>query len=63
MEWCIASILFVSQDFHLLFQRKSEELLAVLESLILEFLTYTMIYDIEKSTIETCLEQEYIYNT
>ena len=51
-------MLFVFQHFHLLLRRKSKELFALLESLVRDFFAYSVVYNVEKSTIQTCLKQE-----
>lgn len=53
----VSPVLFIPESLHLLVVRKREELLALRKNLVHEFLAYSMIDNVEKTGIQTCLKQ------
>lgn len=53
----VSPVFFIPENLHLLLVRKREEFLALCKNLFHEFLAYSMIDNVEKTGIQTCLKQ------
>ena len=52
----VSPVFFIPENLHLLLVRKREEFLALCKNLFHEFLAYSMIDNVEKTGIQTCLK-------